>query len=105
MSRAALLLRVATGACAELLQRAQVSVTEYRFWLERTSEAHGICGPDEFPDDPGDLWIDVDEALATFGDLVDRGSDLSFAALGKAGASELNILSGCTRLAVWGLAA
>jgi|SRR4051794_7966884 len=105
LSRAALLLRVATGASVRLLERAQVDVADYQFWLEKMAEAHGICRPNQFPADPGDLWADVDEALVAFGEVLDHGLSTSFSALQESASNELNVLAGCARLAVWGLAA
>ncbi len=105
ISRAALLLRVATGASARVLEQAQLTFSDFRFWTESLAEAHGLCGPGTLPDDPADLWADVDEALFDFAETVDAGSDLSFFALRDRASVPLGVLTGCTRVAVWGLAA
>jgi hypothetical protein len=69
------------------------------------AEAHGLCGPGDLPEDPADLWADVDDALSEFGAAIDAGSDLSFFELRDNASTQLSVLSGCTRVAVWALAA
>jgi hypothetical protein len=105
ISRAALLLRVATGASARLLGRAQLTIDDYRFWCARLAESHGLCGPGALPQDPADLWADIDEALDQLEGSIDSGADDSFFALLAGASPELEVLTGCERVALWGLAA
>lgn len=105
ISRAALLLRVASGASTKLLQRAQLEPANYRFWSEQLAESHGICEVNALPADPADLWADVDDAISDLTDALGRGSDRSYFALLADAAPAIEVLTGCERMALWGLAA
>lgn len=104
ISRAALLLRVATGACIRLLSQAQIAPAHYRFWAENLAENHGISEVGALPSDPTDLWADVDDALAGFSESIRRGNDRSFFSLLTDAATAIEVLTGCERVAIWGLA-
>lgn len=105
ISRAALLLRLATGASLDLIAGADLRFDDMRFWCDRLAADHGLCGPGELPPDPADLWADVDDALELFEQALQNGSDTSFFSLLQASGQELQILTGCERIGIWGLAA
>lgn len=105
ISRATLLLRVATGASARLLSRAGIKPLQYRFWSEAFAEGHGICDIGALPADPADLWADVDDAIEDLIESVSAGGDRSFFSLLASTSSALEVLSGCERVPLWGLAA
>lgn len=105
LSRAALLLRVATGATAGLLDQAGLALGDYRFWCVRLAESHGLCAPGDMPEDPADLWADVNDALTAFDDSLDSGAGQSFFSLLGGTAPEIEVLTGCERVGLWGLAA
>ncbi|HST38085.1 MAG TPA: hypothetical protein VLK58_01185, partial [Conexibacter sp.] len=105
ISRAALLLRVATGASSRMFSRAEVFPEDFRFWTTSFAESHGICDKDQMPDDPLDLWADVDDAINDLEITLDQRVDHSFFKLLNGAASPLAVLTGCERMALWGLAA
>jgi len=105
IARAALLLRVATGASNLLLSNAGIEPVQYRFWSEALAETHGVCDTGALPIDPADLWADVDDALQGLTASVVAGWDRSFFTLLDTAASAIEVLSGCERVAIWGLAA
>jgi len=104
-SRAALLLRAASGASLDLLQQARVGPDDYRFWSEQFAESHGICEIGALPVDPADLWADVEYAIVGLSESLARGGGRSFFALLSEAAEAIEVLTGCERVAVWGLAA
>jgi hypothetical protein len=105
IARAALLLRVATGAVLETFSSAQVPVSDHRFWSERLADERGLSFPGAFPPDGTDLWADVSDALDRFETLVAAGSFGSFFALQTSAAQEIGVLTGSERIAIWSLAA
>lgn len=63
ISRAALLLFVASGAARQLLTKAGYSVDTIAFWWKQHGEERGLWSPNKFPDDPLDAWADVAESI------------------------------------------
>jgi len=88
----------------KLLSTAGIKPSQYRFWSEEFAESHGICDIGALPTDPADLWADVDEAIEDLTYSVKAGSDRSFFALLGSAASALEVLTGCERVPLWGLA-
>lgn len=63
IARATLLLRVATGACAQLLESSSIGRKELEFWWKSLGEDRGLWEPGDEPDDLTELWPDVEEEL------------------------------------------
>jgi hypothetical protein len=103
IARAALLLRLATGASAELLNRSQASTEVLRFWWEAIGVEAGLWRAAGPPDDLTDLWADVDDALATNREWIASASDTSVGAWVASRAVALHTLGSCERIALWGL--
>src|SRR5262249_27219389 len=63
ISRAALLLRLASGASEKLFDFAQIKRAQLTFWSSQYGLARGLWSDPEQPEDMLDLWQDVEEAL------------------------------------------
>ncbi|HUD46425.1 MAG TPA: hypothetical protein VMR33_06325 [Candidatus Baltobacteraceae bacterium] len=63
ISRAALLLFVATAAGRRLLSNAAYSLNDVRFWWGRHGEDRALWNIAESPADPQDLWADIAESI------------------------------------------
>lgn len=105
MSRAALLLRFATGACAAMLRHADLARNDLEFWWKALGEERRLWDPGGEPEELVDLWADVESAL--------RGVREWEVAANEGGASqaewrrecsqEISVLGECERIALWGL--
>jgi len=63
ISRAALLLFIASAAARRLFSNAAYSSDDVRFWWGRHGEDRGLWNIDSVPDNPQDLWADIAEAI------------------------------------------
>ena len=104
ISRATLLLRVSTGACARLLEDAGIGREDLEFWWKSLGEDRGLWEPGYEPDELTDLWLDVDAELenATRWEASSSGV-ASVARWIKEQARTLTVLGGCERIALWGM--
>jgi hypothetical protein len=103
MSRASLLLRVATGATKSLLEDAGIAFEDVAFWWGRVGGSRGLW--DEVPEVEAlpDLWASVDEALRTVTAWVD-GRGESHMELRAGCAGPLAVLGDAEIVGIWGLA-
>jgi hypothetical protein len=100
LSRAALLLRVASGLVAGVLRDAAVSFEELAFWYGPMVSALGLS-PDAQPTEPDELWADVHDALE---DVSATAADASCWDLHQQSGPALAVLGGCERIGMWALA-
>lgn len=107
LSRATLLLRIATGSCFQLINSATFSSTDLEFWWNNLGVERGLWNQRNKPGnnlgDINSLWDDVDDALqkmATWNSKVIHPSYSGF--INKQNAS-LRVLEGCERIGLWGL--
>lgn len=61
LSRAALLLFIASGSARTMLQRAEYTQTTLQGWWKRHGEERGLWNASNCPDDPLDAWEDIVE--------------------------------------------
>ncbi len=104
LSRAALLLRIASGSSALLLQAGGTSFTQLRFWWTRLGEDRGCWEYGSAPQNVTDLWADIQEALeemdAKRSSLRNHRSLLRWR---QALLSEVGVLGECERIGLWGI--
>jgi len=62
ISRATLLLRLASGSCQLLLRAAALNADAVAFWTEALGKSRGLW--ESTLDDPMDMWADVEDVLA-----------------------------------------
>jgi hypothetical protein len=104
LSRATLLLRLASGASSDMLARASLDEDALRFWLAGVGEDRALWLPTGYPDQLTDLWGDIEPALETV--AAATTDDLSsYRRLHDRFSPTLSVLSGAERVAVWGAVA
>lgn len=105
VARAALLLRVATGACALLLREAGFGRSELEFWWKNLGEERGLWEPGNEPDELLDLWADVEIALDEMHEweVSKSGANVSYAIWQREQSYAISVLGECERIALWGL--
>jgi hypothetical protein len=101
ISRAILMLRIATGATSYLIESVNVTKDELKFYINKVGIDGGFWNRDEMPEDFCDLWTDIDNLINDFEELS-FDQDLT---LKKLNDNHYNIstYSQFNRAAVWGL--
>ena len=95
LSRAAFHLRFATGSCALLLNEANVDWGSLAFWLNDVGVRRRFWTQNAYPEDPVDLWADLEDAIAAInGGTTHR----SYPTEGT------HALEECERICLWGMA-
>ena len=105
ISRAVLLLRLATGSANNLLASAGIDVKKLAFWWTQLGEGRGIWQPGAPPSELHDLWADVADSLFEVDDVERLDPHLlnSFSAIASALGPHLNVLASHERVGIWGL--
>ena len=105
MSRAVLLLRVATGSAQDLLHQAGIGTANLSFWWTALGEARGLWTPGSTPAAFSDLWADIEEVLREVDDLEsDHPQSLeSISGIANGILGRLNVLTSHERVGLWGL--
>lgn len=101
ISRAILMLRVATGSTSYLLKSANVTKEELKFYINRIGIDGGLWDMEEMPVDFCDLWTDIANLMVDFEDSF-FDSDLTLKKLNDNHFS-ISTYSQFNRVAVWGL--
>jgi hypothetical protein len=95
MSRATLLLRLATGAGMKMIEDAHMSKNDLKFWWETIGENYGLWSPGQ-ADPISDMWTEVEAALSSMGS---GGASVNDHYQWRSNfATELLALSGCERI-------
>src|SRR5205814_675893 len=103
LARATLLLRIATGVCAALLDRTGTQPTDLRFWSDSIGEERGFWEPGNAPQQLADLWQDIELAIQDLSDWQHETTALSWARLRRELPSSLSALTECERIGLWGI--
>lgn len=90
LSRAALLLRLASGSCGHHLVQANSDWESLMFWLDDIGTRRGFWAPRWYPENAIELWTDIVEVLD---DIEEDSTDPEF------GQSKLEE---CERIGMWG---
>lgn len=105
LSRATLLLRVATGACAQLLRKTGFGNRDLEFWWKPFGVERGLWENGNEPMTLMDLWADVEMALKETREweINNARKTPSFARWRRDKGHTIPILAECERIALWGL--
>jgi hypothetical protein len=105
ISRACLLLRIATGMCSLMLRASGLSLDDMTFWWHALGESRGLWEPDNQPDDLADLCADIEVAVELLQRWENSKGDTrpSYASWWEEQARAISTLSTCERIVLWGL--
>lgn len=105
ISRATLLLRVASGAALELLQSASLTADSTMFWWNNLGVARGLWDGLKGADQLTDLWADIDLLLRDLETFQHKhgAANQSFLRVGSELGSSLVGLGSCERVAIWSM--
>jgi hypothetical protein len=105
ISRAFLLLRVATGAAGTLLREAGITKEKLGFWWRAFGTDRGIWEPDNEPSEFSDMWDDVNQARLSVESWRKSvaTNEQSAPRWQRDQAYPISVLGGCERIALWGL--
>lgn len=104
IARAALLLRVATGAVSRLIRISGFDGHSFKFWWERVGEDLGLWLP-PLEVELTELWADVEDGLSALTQWEESNftNAPSYYSWNQYLAKELDILCSCERIGLWGL--
>jgi len=104
ISRAALLLRVASGSTTMLLKDAGYDAATIAFWAEGLGRGRGLWEGNA-PGDPLDLWADISSLLADLESFQQKypADQQTFFRMGAELGQVLMGLGGCERVAIWSM--
>lgn len=105
MSRALLMLRMASGVVKQLLENAGVGKDDIEFWWKPFGTGIGLWPSNNEPEDFIELWVDVQGALEGLDEWIEETNDNSdsYHDFGMTNSLNLHILSGCERAGLWGM--
>jgi hypothetical protein len=105
LSRASLLLRLATGASVELLLSSGYSWLDFEFWWKALGNDIGLWELGNEIDVPDDLWEDINNSINEIDKWEKNTASPSTFNLHitNTNAKDLWVLSGTERIALWGL--
>jgi hypothetical protein len=106
ISRAALLLRVASGSTARLVQRSGLTPDSIQFWWSAFGQARGLWEGQRDADALTDLWADIEVCLSEIDDFESRNllAQQTFHRIGTELGRVIPALASCERVAIWGIA-
>ncbi len=107
IARATLLLRLASGSCALLMNTVPVSSPDLEFWWKPILYNFGLWNnaiePEPTMDQVLALWDEVAGAIDDLDYSAAGSGTLTFFDLRTNSARALSVLQGCERIALWGL--
>jgi hypothetical protein len=104
ISRAVLLLRIATASCSYLIQSTNINKSHLEFWCNELGEERGLWDPGEIPEDLQDLWEDISDAIKDLEQWSNNNNpgSLSYAKWRRECSFSISMLGGCELIAMWG---
>lgn len=105
VSRATLLLRVATGATDRLFEEAGLRALSIDFWRQDLGKVRGFWNEGAQPNAMADLWTDIADATTEADPFLRQLSadQRSFRNLALQFSQSLGTLGGCERAVLWGV--
>ena len=105
ISRAALLLRIASGFTAKLIDNAVFRAEDLQFWTYPWAERRAFWSPGSALDDMTDLWADISDAVEEEADwFTEQGPGaISMHQWRNQRDETIRPLTECDRVALWGM--
>ena len=75
LSRAALMLRMATGASTRMLRAAEIQPRHCSFWWSRIGLDAGLWPETPDPEDVAEYWVEISESLQVLEEWAERGPE------------------------------
>jgi hypothetical protein len=100
LSRAALLLRAATGSCRDMLAGAGLTTAALEFWWKQIGVDRGLWEPGNEPSELTDLWADIRDFVT---DTNEAEPPKSFGELAQTIGANLHVSSTYERVGLWSL--
>lgn len=72
LCRAFILLRIASAAVENFLEKSSISSSDIEFWWSNFGINNGLWTPGNPPEQMSDLWSDIDEAILGLEDFLDQ---------------------------------
>jgi len=98
LSRAFLLLRMATAGCQKIIKEANINSNMLSFWWQPLAENSGLIDQSSY--ELGDTWQDVTEALSNIETSSTYNSTMQWR---RENSNALAILGECERVGLWGM--
>ncbi len=103
ISRAALLLFLASGSVRNLLQASNYTLADLQFWWRNHGIERGLWSGNDTPDDPLDTWADVNESLEEVNGWVNANEGASIFDLRSFQNAQIDMLGAFERAGIWSL--
>ena len=105
LARAAFLLRIASGSCSNLLEKAGVNVDDHlHCWWDSCIGGRRLCPPGTaMPSAYSDLWTDIEDTLDAVDSAVSSGAVGCYHTLWKEVGGDLWTLGTTDRAFLWGM--
>ncbi len=103
ISRAALLLFLASSSARLLLRKAGYTATDLGFWWQTHGIERGLWSQNEAPDDPLDTWADVSMALQDLSGWINANPGASVYQLRSEHRASIDMLGAFERAGIWSL--
>lgn len=103
ISRAALLLFIASGSSRQLLLKAGYSTDTTAFWWEQYGKDRGLWPKNGCPDDPLDAWADVDDATNELVSWSNANTGASLHDLWQQHQQHIHMLGAFELIGIWSL--
>lgn len=107
ISRAALLLRFATGSCAQLINDHSFSQDALTLWLYELGLERGFWSSGDKPDFENDgpciLWEDIDQTIQDILELEEREDVLIQDTANHKSSYLIDVMEDCEKIGMWGL--
>ncbi len=103
VSRAVLLLRIATGIAADVATASAVPPASFEFWWLRLLRDRGLYDGDSRPLNVLDLWLGPEESMRSLAEWRGSPTPRTYARLNSESASNVASLAGFERVVAWGL--
>ncbi|MCA6572549.1 MAG: hypothetical protein IM549_04715 [Pseudanabaena sp. M53BS1SP1A06MG] len=104
ISRASLLLRVATASCSYMIQSANVTINDLNFWWQPMGEERGLWTSENLPENLTDLWEDINIEIEKIKNWENENSTgASYEQWHRDCYPSSSMLSCCEMIGLWGL--
>ncbi|NVM63219.1 KaiC/GvpD/RAD55 family RecA-like ATPase [Mucilaginibacter sp. SG538B] len=103
ISRALLLLRLASGNCESMLKESNIKKDDLEFWWGKYGNKHGFWSENNFPDDLKDAWADLRDSLKNIRQFCASENIVNIKSFEKIPSEDILRFKQINRVALWGI--